>query len=144
MGGHCAAPRARRREGGGWARSAAQSPITKKPANTRPNGTMQAAARKHAVDMGHLGPKKRRGQGQDPGHTGGRLLPANAAPPPVNGATGRDASGAVLIVLHATSRGRAGARHGGHHECGSTVSHRAPPRQEPRTAPPGTSPSGRS
>lgn len=30
MGGHCAAPRARRREGGGWARSAAQSPITKR------------------------------------------------------------------------------------------------------------------
>lgn len=57
MGGHCAAPRARRHEGGGWARAAAQSPITRKPANTRANGTMQAAARKHAVDMGHLGPK---------------------------------------------------------------------------------------
>lgn len=49
-------------KGGGRARTAAQSPITKKPANTRPNGTMQAAARKHAVDMGHLGPKKRRGR----------------------------------------------------------------------------------
>ena len=48
-------------KGGGRARAAAQSPITRKPANTRPNGTMQAAARKHAVDMGHLGPKKRRG-----------------------------------------------------------------------------------
>lgn len=89
------------------------------------------------------GQKKRRGQGRDPGHTGGRLRPANAAPPPVNGATDRDTSGAVLIVLHATSRGRAGARHRGHHERGSTVSHRAPPRQEPHAAPPGTSPSGR-
>lgn len=72
---------------GSLARAAAQSPITWKPANTRLNGTMQAATRKHAVDMGHLGPKNV-GGGQDPGGTEGRLRPADAAPPPADGRTG--------------------------------------------------------
>lgn len=62
---------------------------------------------------------------------------------PRTGRRDRDAFNAVLIVLHATSRGRAGARYEGHRERGSTVSRRAPPRRGPRAAPPGTSPSGR-
>lgn len=61
---------------------------------------------------------------------------------PRTGRRDRDASDAVLVVLHATSRGRAGARHGGHRKRGSPVSRRAPPRRGPRAAPPGTKPVG--
>lgn len=127
---------------GGKARAAAQSPVPKKPANARKNGTWQATARKHAVDMDTpRSPKKTRGG--CPGGTKGRLLSrGRGSVSPRGGRRGRDASDAVLIVLHATFRGRAGARYGGHRRSGSTVSHRAPPRQGPRIAPPGTKPAG--
>lgn len=108
MAGHCAAPRARHRggaRGGGSARAAAQSPITKKPANTRPNRTMQAAARKHAVDMGHLGPKNVGGV-EIRGAPEAGSVPRTRLRLPRTGRRDRDARGAVLIFLHATSRGR--------------------------------------
>ena len=55
LGGHCAAPRARRHEG-----VAGRAPPHRvpKPADTRLNGTVQAAARKHAVDMDTSGQTK--------------------------------------------------------------------------------------
>lgn len=121
---------------GSLARAAAQSPITWKPANTRLNGTMQAATRKHAVDMGHLGPKNVGGV-KIRGAPKAGSVPRARLRHPRTGERDRDASDAVLIVLHATSRGRAGARHEGHRKRGSPVSRRAPPPRGPRAAPPG-------
>lgn len=111
------------------------------PANTRLNGTMQAAERKHAVDMRHLGPKNV-GEVEIRGAPTAGSVPRTRLRLPRTGRRDRDASDAVLIVLHATSRGRAGARHGGYRKHGSPVSRRAPPRRGPRAAPPGTKPVG--
>lgn len=82
--------------GGSWARAAAQSPITWKPANTRLNGTVQAAARKHAVDMDTSGPKTQ-GGGRDPG---GHRRPA---PSRGRGSTSRGERGSGTATLPAPS-----------------------------------------
>lgn len=113
-----------------------------KPADTRLNGTLQAAARKHAVDMDTSGPKNGGGRVEVRGAPKADSVPRTRLRLPRTGRRDRDASGAVLIVLHATSRGRVGARHGGYRERGSPVSRRAPPRQGPRAAPPRTEPDG--
>ena len=88
-------------------------------------------------------PRGLRGGTGPRGTTQSRHRPAGTAPPPTNGRRHRDASDAVLIVSHATSRGRAEARHGGApQQAAPPVSRRAPPRRGPRTAPPGTKPAG--
>jgi len=114
-----------------------------KPANARQNGTMQTAARKHAVDIGTSGRTEGRKGDRGPRGTAGRLRPADAAPPPANGPAGprrfRRRPHRLACNIPGSGRGENG---GTPRKRGSPVSRRAPPRRGPRAAPPGTKPVG--
>lgn len=143
MGGHCAAPRARRH----GERRLRHAPPHRVPLQSNPPTLGRTARCKLPHGSTSLtcdtSGQKTKGAIQIRGAPMADSGPRTWARLPRTGRRGHDASDAVLMVLRATSRGRAGARHGGRRERGSTVSRRAPPRQEPRAAPPGTSPSGR-
>ena len=120
-------------------------PLQSNPPTPGKTARGKADARKHAVDMDTSCPAEAPRGGRGPRGNAVRLRPTQSRlHHPLRGRQGRDASGAVPVVLHATSRVRAEARNEGRREtrlASSRAEHRPVKGHAPHRR--GPSPTGR-